>query len=181
MVGPMTRICVGHTNRGETVPCAVDLTGSIQNKIRCDSCRGNHERDRARVRWHRDKSRKNGCGSRGIAFMRNANESVKVKELKCDWCGSMPHACEPSRYLIKGEGSSERKVQIAPNYECVKCGLKFQPLPPVRAVATIGSSGGTAARHGELHGYDKSGNVDARKYTSADAYPRMKTFQRNKR
>jgi len=123
---PALRVCL---------ECGCDISHLNAISFRCVPCQTSVERANKRAR----------SKSRGYGNATAPNQSKKPATIRCPACAGMPDARQPGRY-------DERRREIAPEWECIECGEPYEDPPEIHAVATIGSSAGTAADHGRLHG-----------------------------
>lgn len=145
-----TRTCPGFVRDKVVVECGTTFEARADNHVRCKGCNYQHTLSQRRIRYHRGQERAVRTGARGHGEARGPRgEPMKPKEAKCNTCGSQPHACEPGRFA---EPRSGVLVEIAPNWQCITCGLAYAPLPPVSCGPLVRSSMGMTARHGEYHG-----------------------------
>ena len=125
------------------------------NTLWCPQCKKdmNHSRKR---RW--EARQKRGAEVKSVAAYavivprRSPDEQPREKEGKCNWCGSMPWACEPGRYSGDSGEQVHRGEEIAPNWQCLRCGLRYEPEERVKICGSVRSSAGMAVDHGRLYG-----------------------------
>jgi hypothetical protein len=114
------------------------------------------KRDAARRQAER---RKMGCVMTRTERMdrmvyRAPGEERSPNVVKCGLCADIPHARSPQRREYSSNGVT-KPVGVAINgrWECLECHQPWAPEPPVpRPDAGVRSSGGMAARYGDVFG-----------------------------
>lgn len=141
--------------------CGASIEGKPLNTVWCSKCRRKQDSSRAkrramdhlRVPWERERTGRR-CADR-------CAEPAREAEPKCHLCGGMPWAREPGRFHEGHGASSGGKIEIAPNWECIGCGEKYAPEPPMQLIGTVRSSAAMAADHGKLFGWEGMGRTEA--------------------
>lgn len=124
----------------------------------CESCRKAINQSRIR-RWEARQSR--GAAIASLAPYQNRVEPRKAierrapgderkAEPKCSWCGSQPWACEPGRYSGDSGEQGHQGEEIAPHWQCLRCGLKYAPEAKLALVCTVRSSAAMAVERAAL-------------------------------
>lgn len=146
---------IGHIDEIRQCECGCGLTFRAKYK----ACRFHptcalRRKIESRKRWkkeHPSIGRNRARKDRAYSKPKPDAEPQRTPELKCRACGSMPHAREAGRLW---EDDCGRKLPVlGENGRCCLCNGVYAPLPELRIVAKIGSSGATCARHGEYYGH----------------------------
>jgi hypothetical protein len=129
---------------------ACRYTRECSERVRAETQRAhNANRDRSNATCKRYRERRAAEREKlGALALVEGRKSARI----CPVCCGMPWARLTER--LTTDGSGFWGAVSHDGVTCRGCGEPYAPEPPVTAEATIGSSGGTAARHGELFGTD---------------------------